>query len=103
MVFFLMVPVWFLFLAAGIVLCFFHRFRFLSLYFVLVSTGGILVALVLSTFVLWAGPRLLPNAASGARWILIASYFAGIALGGMTGMMAGFIAARSINRLIRWG
>jgi hypothetical protein len=102
MVFFLLLPLWFLCLAAGVVLCCFKNSRFLSSYFFLCSTAGIVVALALSTLVLWAAPRILNSANSWAKWVVIASYLFGTALGGVIGGVVGFSAARRINRLLHW-
>jgi hypothetical protein len=102
MVFFFVLPVWFLCVAGGVVLCCFKTSRFLASYFVLGSTGGIALALALSSLVLWAGPQLLKNTETWAKWVLIASYLADVVLGGIIGWVAGFVAARRVNRLLRW-
>ena len=102
MVFFLAIPLWFLCVVAGVVLCCFKSSRFLSSYFFLCSTAGIVVALALSTLVLWAAPRILNSANSWAKWAIVASYLFGTGLGGVIGGVVGFGAARRINRLLRW-
>ena len=102
MVFFLLLPLWFLCVLAGVVLCWFKNSRFLSSYFFLCPTVGMVVALALSTFVLWAAPRMLNSTDSWAKWVVVASYLVGIGLGGVIGGAAGFSAARRINRGLRW-
>ena len=102
MPFFFLLPLWFLSVVAGTVLYWFKTTRFLSFYFFLCSTGGIAVALVLSTLVLWAGPQMLRSTDSWAKLVLIASYLLGIGLGGVIGGVVGFSAARRINRLLHW-
>jgi hypothetical protein len=102
MVFFLLLPLWFVCVVAGVVMCWFKNSRFLSLYFFLCPTGGIAVALVLSTLVLWAGPHLLRSSESWAKWVLVIAYLGTIGLGGVMGGVAGFSAARRTNRLLRW-
>ena len=102
MVFFLLLPLWFLCLAAGVVLCCFKNMRFLSSYLFLCSTAGIVVALAISTLVLWAAPRMLNSTDSWAKCVVIASYLFGTGLGGVIGGVVGFSAARRINRLLRW-
>ena len=102
MPFFLIVPIWLLCVVAGLGFCFSRQFRFLSFYLVLSSTGGVLLSFALSTLVLWIGPRLVSSASGWAKLILIAAYVAGIAIGGLVGMLAGFLIARKINQRLRW-
>jgi hypothetical protein len=102
MVFFLLLPWWFLCVVAGVVLCWFKNSRFLSSYFFLCPTVGIVVALVLSTLVLWVAPRMLNSTDSWAKWIIVASYLLGTEVGGVIGGVVGFSAARRVNRLLRW-
>jgi len=102
MVFFFLLPLWFLCVAAGVVLCCFKNSRFLSSYFFLCPTVGIVVALALSTLVLWAGPRMLNSTDPWAKWVVVASYVLSTGMGGVMGGVAGFSAARRINRLLRW-
>ena len=102
MPFFLIAPVWLLFVVIGVSLCFFRQARFLSLYFILVSSTGMLISFVLSTLLLWVVPKLFGNMGSWARWMFIAFYLASIALGGLIGGVAGFFAARKINQRLRW-
>jgi hypothetical protein len=102
MPFFFIVPMWFLCVAIGILLCLFKRFRFLSLYLVLSSTGGAIASLGLSTLLLWIGPKLLSKEHGAKGLILLAAYLASIALGGLVGTAAGFIVAGKINERLRW-
>jgi hypothetical protein len=102
MPFFFLFPLWFLCLVAGLVLCCFENRRFLSSYFFLCPTVGIVAALALSTLVAWAGPRMLSSTDLWAKLVLLASYLLGIGLGGVIGAAAGFGAARKINRLLHW-
>jgi hypothetical protein len=100
--FFLIVPVWLLFVVIGVSLCFFRQARFLSLYFILVSSTGTFLSLALSTLLLWLVPRLFGNMSPWARWIFIALYLASIAFGGLIGGLAGFVAARKVNQRLGW-
>ena len=93
MPFFFIVPIWLLCVAIGLALCFFRQFRFLSSYLVLSSTSGLILSLALSTFLLWIGPRFLSNASGWTGLILIAAYLAGIVIGGLVGIIAGFLVA----------
>jgi predicted MFS family arabinose efflux permease len=102
MVFFFLLPLWLLCVVAGTVLCWFKKSRLLSSYFFLCPTVGIVVAFVLSSLVLWAGPRMLGSADSWAKWALVTAYLLGTGLGGVIGGVVGFSAARRINRLLRW-
>jgi len=98
MPFFLIVPAWLFLVLIGLMLLFFRKARFLSPYFILVSTIGTIVSLILSTLVLWLIPRFFGDLGSIARFAFIALYLASIALGGIVGGLAGFLAARKINK-----
>src|ERR1700694_3436151 len=102
MPFFFIVPIWLFCVVVGLALCFFRQFRFLSSYVVVGSTGGLILSFALSTFLLWIGPRLLSSASGWAGFILIVAYFAGIAIGGLVGIVAGFLTARKINQRLHW-
>lgn len=100
MPFFLIVPVWLLLVAIGIVLLFFRQARFLCLYFILVPTIGTLVSLALSTLVLWLIPRVFGGTESVAKFefVVLGIYMASVVLGGAIGAIAGFIAAKKLNQ-----
>jgi hypothetical protein len=102
MPFFFIAPIWLFCVVVGLALCFFRQFRFLSSYVILGSTGGLILSFALSTFVLWIGPRLLGSAGTWAGLMLIAAYLAAIAVGGLVGIIAGFLTARKINQLRHW-
>ena len=102
MPFFFIVPIWFLCVITGVTLCFFKRSRFLSPYLVLSSTGGAILSLVLSTFLLWLAPKLFSNELRWGGLILIAAYLLSLAVGGVIGVAAGFVAAAKINRRLGW-
>jgi hypothetical protein len=73
MPFFFILPVWLLCVITGVLLFFFKRFRFLSVYLVRNEQG-------------WRGLT------------LIAAYLASIIVGGVVGAAAGFVAAAKMNR-----
>jgi hypothetical protein len=103
MPFFLIVPVWLLCVLAGAVCAFFRRSRCVSLYLICVPTGGLLVSFAFSTLALLLGTRLFGHVR--ANWIgvvLILAYVAAFGAGGLVGIFAGFVAARSANRHLGW-
>jgi hypothetical protein len=102
MPFFFIVPIWLLCVVIGVVLCFFKRSRFLSLYLVLSSTGSAIVSLALSTFVLWTAPKLFAKEHTWEGLVLIAAYLGSIVLGAVVGAIVGFVAAGKINQRLRW-
>jgi ABC-type antimicrobial peptide transport system permease subunit len=102
MPFFFIVPVWFLCVVVGLVLCLFKQSRFLSTYLILSSTGSTITSLALSTLLLWVAPKLLGPERTLVRLFLIAAYLASIAFGGLIGMIGGFVAARKINQRLGW-
>jgi hypothetical protein len=99
---FLIVPLWLLCVAVGSVLCLFKRSRFLSLYLVLGSTGGAIVSLALSTFVLWTAPKVFGTGHTWEGLVLITAYLGSIVLGSVVGAIVGFMAAGKINQRLRW-
>jgi hypothetical protein len=102
MPFFFILPMWFLCVLIGVVLCLFKRYRFLSLYLVLGSTGGAIASLALSTFLLWGAPKLLSQERAWEGLILIVAYLGSIVIGGVVGMIAGFMGAVKLNQRLRW-
>jgi hypothetical protein len=99
MPYFFIAPFWLLCIVAGVVLLFLPRLRFLSAYFLLGSTAGLLCSVALSTALLVLLPKILPSApASG--YVLLAGYLGGIGVGGLIGIGLGLLAARKLNLLI---
>jgi hypothetical protein len=94
--FFFIVPIWLLFLVAGILLLFSSRLRFLSSYLVLSATLGLLFAFLLSLAFLMLGAKLLGG--TSVAWISLLAYLFGIVAGGAIGIVAGLILARGLNR-----
>ena len=96
MPFFFIVPLWLLFVVAGILLLFSSRLRFLSSYLVLGATLGLLFAFLLSLALLMLGAKLL--AGTSLAWISLLAYLFGIVVGGAIGVAIGLILARGLNR-----
>jgi hypothetical protein len=94
--FFFIVPVWLLFVVAGILFLFSSRLRFLSAYMVLSATLGLLFAFLLSLAFLMLGAKLLGG--TSVAWISLLAYLFGIGAGGVIGIVAGLILARGLNR-----
>ncbi len=102
MPFFFIAPLWLLAIAAGLSLLFFRRLRFLSSYLVLASTGGLVLSLLASTLVLWLGTSIFNNRNGWAAIVVIGGYLASIPVFGLVGVLLGILAARRINRRLRW-
>ena len=96
MPFFFIVPIWLLFVVAGILSSFSSRLRFLAAYLVLGATIGLIFSFLLSLALLMLGARLLGG--TSAAWISLLAYLFGILAGGVIGIVAGLILARALNR-----
>ncbi|HET9943706.1 MAG TPA: hypothetical protein VFR05_10210 [Terriglobia bacterium] len=105
MLYFLIIPVWFLVVIAGLVMLLSSQHRWLSTYLILSSTLGVLVSIILSTLPLLFLPRIFealgqPGIFGGV--IVLASYLGGMVIGGVVGLPAGALLARKVNRRLRW-
>jgi len=98
MLFFLIVPAWLLCVAVGIVLLFFRALRRAGLYIIVVPTSATISSLMLSSVVLYLGPRILSQPArSWYGVVLIAAYVATAAVGALLGSIAGFLFLRKVQ------
>lgn len=109
MPFFFIAPLWFVFVVAGIGFCFFRRTRFLSTYIIICSTSGLIFSFISSLAALLPMALLLGHAGSSSDASRLAGlalaglgYVAGLAIGGLIGVAAGFFVARWVNRRLRW-
>ncbi len=100
MPFFFIVPLWILCILAGVILLFFKRFRFLSMYVLLSSTGGLLASFLLSLALLFVAAKFVGG--TPVAWIALLAYLAGIFLGGAVGIIAGAVLAWRFNRRMGW-
>ncbi len=97
MAFFLIIPVWLLCLLSGTALACFQGLRRTGIYMIAVSTGGTLVSLLLSTAVLFLGPRI--GFEHFGKWsgvALIGTYVFAIIAGGLIGSVFGFLLGRKL-------
>jgi hypothetical protein len=97
MPFFLIVPVWLLCVLCGIVLICFQRFRRIGLYAISISTAATAISLLLSTTVLFLGPRV--GLQRMGRWsgiALIGAYVLAIGVGALIGALGGFLLTRKL-------
>ena len=100
MPFFFIVPLWILCVLTGVILLFFKRFRFLSMYLLLSSTGGLLASFLLSLALLFLTAKFVGG--TSVAWLALFAYLAGILLGGAVGIIAGTLLARRFNRRMGW-
>ena len=104
--YFLILPIWFLFVVVGFAMLLTTRSRHLSTYVVLASTTGLIVSFILSTAILLAFPLL--SEAIGLKsgflgpLIFLGGYLGGIAIGGAAGVIAGVRLARKVNGWLGW-
>jgi hypothetical protein len=97
MAFFLIIPVWLVCVLIGIALACFQGLRRTGIYLIAVSTGGTLLSLLLSTAVLFLGPRM--GFRHFGKWsgvALIGTYVFAIVAGGLIGSVSGFSLTRKL-------
>ena len=108
MVFFFIFPIWLLFVVLGVGLLFSHRWRWLSSYLILGSTLGLAGSFLLSTAILFLGPKTFTGTEIGNRLIffggivLIGLYMAAIGIGAVLGAWSGVLLARKVNARMGW-
>jgi hypothetical protein len=108
MLYFFIIPIWFLVLIAALVMLLSSQHRWLSSYLILSSTVGVLVSIILSTAPLFLLPPIFkaldmydkPGMLGGV--VFLTSYLGGMVIGGVLGMVAGAILARKLNRRLGW-
>src|SRR3954463_4352439 len=96
MPFFFIIPIWFLFVLAGIVMICMTNTRRLGVYVLVVPTTATTISFLLSTALLFAGPGLFPNPPSWLPILLMLGYLATIVMGGVVGAVVGFAAVRKM-------
>jgi len=97
MLFFFIIPIWLLFVLAGVVLLFLPRHRRAGWYAITVSTTATLTSFVLSTAVLYFGAKVGANPT--IKWFglaVIGTYFLAIAVGIALGGIAGVFLTRKL-------
>lgn len=97
MPFFLIIPAWIFSVILGLALLCFRSLRRVALYLLSVATGATFVSLLLSTAVLYLGPRL--GITTLGKWsgiTLIACYIFAILVGGLAGALSGFWCMRKL-------
>lgn len=99
MPFFFIVPIWLLFVAVGVVLLLFVRFRMLGYFVIAIPTGATVVSFLLSTSVLFIVPRLLPLPSRPWYGVLILTvYLAALVLGALLGAIGAFLLALKLQK-----
>jgi hypothetical protein len=95
--FFLVISVWLVCLLIGTALACFQGVRRPGIYVIAVSTGGTLLSLLLSTAVLFLGPRIGFQHFGQWRGIaLIGAYILAVIAGGLIGSASGFFLTRRL-------
>jgi hypothetical protein len=96
MPFFFIAPVWILCLMVGAVLFCFARFRSLSLYILLASTGFTVLSFLCSTTVLLAAAKW-PQLFWHSGLLALGGYVGALLAGGMLGTVGGLALAYKLN------
>ena len=102
MPFFFAFPVCLVFVATGLVFLLLPRFRFLSAYFLLCSTAGFLLSFALSLSVFHLMGWVKTSGGMWLGWVVILAYLVAIGIGGVVGIVIGFIGAKKINAHLGW-
>ena len=101
MPFFFIAPLWIGFVAVGLLLCFWPKFRFLTSYLLLVSTSGLLFSFALSLLALLILGKLFGG--TKFAWVALLAYLIAIGIGGAVGIALGVAGARRVNVRMGWG
>jgi uncharacterized membrane protein len=96
MPFFFILPLWLLTVVVGAVMVCSRAATRVGIYVLTISTFATIVSLVLSTAVLFVGPRLAANPPAWFGLMVVAAYLAAIPIGGLTGAIAGFLITRKL-------
>jgi hypothetical protein len=94
MPFFFIFPLWLLTVVVGVAMLCLRSARRAGIYVVTVSTFATAASFVLSTAVLFVGPRVALSEWFGL--VALAAYLAAIPIGGLAGAIAGFLLARQL-------
>jgi hypothetical protein len=97
MPFFFIVPLWLLAVVIGAVMLSIGSARRAGIYVLTTSTFATAVSFLLSTAVLFVGPRVASD--PPAEWfglMVVAAYLTAIPIGGLTGAIAGFLITREL-------
>src|SRR6266581_2555958 len=96
MPFFLILPLWLLTVAVGLVMVCFRPVRRPGIYVVTVATFATVVSFALSTAVLLVGAQTGANAPSWLLFAVVAGYLVAIPIGGLIGALVGFLFTRRV-------
>jgi hypothetical protein len=96
------IPIWLLVVVVGLAFLIWPRLRFLSAYFVLCSTVGLLVSFALSLLVFTAADKVKISSEIWGGLAILLIYVAMIGIGAIIGVILGFVAARKVNALFGW-
>ena len=96
MPFFIIVPLWLLAVLLGAVMICIRTARHAGIYVLTMSTLATVLSFVLSTAVLFVGPRVAADPPGWFGLIVVAAYLAAIPIGGLTGAIAGFLLTRRL-------
>jgi hypothetical protein len=96
MPFFLILPLWLLAAAVGVVMVSIPRVRRVGVYVLMMSTLAALFSFVVAYGLLLGGALLVPQPAGWFAYLLLAAYLAGIPIGGVIGATAGLVITRKL-------
>ncbi len=96
MPFFFIVPLWILTVIVGGALVSITATRRVGIYVLATSTFATVVSFVLSTAVLFVGPRIAANPPGWFGFVVVVGYLAAIPLGGLIGAVTGLLLTRKL-------
>lgn len=96
MPFFFIVPLWILTVVVGGVLVCITATRRAGIYVLATSTFATVASFVLSTAVLFVGPRIAADPPGWFGFIVVVGYLTAIPTGGLIGAIAGFLLTRKL-------
>lgn len=96
MPFFFILPLWLLTVLVGAVMVCVRTTRRAGVYVITMSTFATILSILLSTAVLFVGPRITASPPDWMGLVVFAAYLVAIPVGGLTGAIAGFLVSRNL-------
>jgi|SRR5579871_5523702 len=102
MPFFFLLPLWLLCIVVAVISLLSRKYRYMAAHLALCSTGALIGCLTLFLAAVWALGKLHEPSSTEMGIVFLVVLIGSTALGGILGLVGGFLVARSLNRALGW-